>query len=957
MSMDDLVHRLSGLEIVQKEFLLFDLYDVYRHCDAFSLRQESFEDFIAVGEMMLSDFSEIDLYCVDAKQLFSNLDDAKKIEAWGRSLGGDLQQPSEFMINYLAFYRSLYEVYEGFRQHLAHCNRAYGGMAYRKAAECVDSMMDGMPYNHVYFVGFNALSKSEQYVVRAFVDAGRGTVIADGDDYYFSNIEQEAGHFLRMMFARFRDAGFFPAHTNRFDAHFAAAGPRIHLVACPENVLQAKYVGQRLQELIDGDRGLPPQECLKGTAVVLADEKMLVPVLNSLPEGVKANVTMGFPFAHSMVCGFVLKLLELHANRHADRFYHADVVSVLSDPYVCRLVGLDVKSSQLIRWLNKEHLVYSTLSDIERILQDNLRDVPDDLSLLRVLFDSDASSANGMIKLWDDILNVMEERDVLEDNKEKCVIQGLRTVVRHFVELQQRYDYIESLDTLRKIYDRFVRRLSISLIGDPSQGLQITGMLEARNLDFERIILVSADEGVLPAGMKSNSLIPYDLKGGVLSGYNPHTGLYVERGFGMPTYNDRDAIYANHFYSLIQRASEIDLVYCTDPDAAGKGEPSRFVMQVRDELAPYYGLSVDTIKISTPHSSFASRYEVGTKSDAVMARLHEMIDGSSTIYHGKSMIHALSPSALNTFGTCSMQFFYKYILHLREQDELSEEAEASDLGDCVHAILEDVFRPSEGPLTVTLSLLNSAITTVDENVAQWFINRYGADGAKVGRNYMMQEVAKRQITNYLKYETSQIVNGLSTIIHSVESEDLSASIVVPLSDGKEVNAWVAGRADRIDVVSGPEGPFLRIVDYKTGNVKKTDLQFNIGDPDAIMSDKWFQVMFYAWIYKKSLSGVNKRMASGIIPLQHNSPEFLPALTYTGSGRSPSLSSMELDDNAFLAFENELRNRLQRLLDPAIPFSPLPLKERTSADHSKCKYCPVLSFCRLQPDVRNMTETC
>ncbi|MBQ4377056.1 MAG: PD-(D/E)XK nuclease family protein [Bacteroidales bacterium] len=939
LSMDDLVRQISGREIVQKEFLLFDLYDVYRHCEAYKSRQESFEDFISIGEMMLSDFSEIDLYCVDAQQLFSNLDDAKKIEAWGKTFGSDKPQPSEFVDNYLKFYRSLLGVYNAFREYLDKDNRAYSGMAYRNAADKIDSMIDSIRYEHIFFVGFNALSESEQRIVRAFVKAGRASIIADGDDFYFSDKDQEAGHFLRMMHSKFRDAGFFPVHDDRFDSHFSDGEKKIRVVACPENVLQAKYVGYRIGELISEPCD-DKEEHLQNTAIVLADEKMLVPVLNSLPEGITANITMGFPFAHSMVCNFVLKLLELHRNRHGDRFYHKDVVSVLSDTYVCRMAGYSVKPSQVVRWLNEHHFTYSSLSDIEAFIVENDKKGQADIDVVRMIFSNDAASANGMIDLWGKCIDAIEQHNILETNpKENEALKGMRTVVRHFVELQQRFGFVEKLDTLRKIYDRFVRRLSVSLIGQPLQGLQLTGMLEARNLDFDRIILVSAGEGVLPAGMTANSLIPYDLKGGVLGGYNPHTGDYGKRGFGMPTYNDRDAVYANHFYSLIQRASVIDLVYCTDPDAAGKGEPSRFVMQVRDELAPRYNINVETINVIAPHGQAELRYTVGEKSDKVMQRLREMVDGETIEKGDSKTVRALSPSALNTFNDCSMRFYYERVLHMREQDTLAEDAEASDLGTCVHAVLEDIFRPKNGPLIITKELIADALSTVDKRIENWFIDSYGEEGIKTGRNYMMLQVAKRQARNYLEYEQKQLQNGISTTIISVESEDLVASIDVLLSNGETVTAHIAGRADRIDTVTTPDGTLLRIVDYKTGSVEEKDLGFKSDKPDNVPG-KWFQVMCYAWLYKQNHPGSNEQMMSGIMPLRNAEIQFKEAKTDGAS---------LIDDNALRQFEEVLITRLTKILDPSEPFVPRPVSDRSTSQHGKCTYCPILPFCLLQPE--------
>jgi len=122
-------------------------------------------------------------------------------------------------------------------------------------------------------------------------------------------------------------------------------------------------------------------------------------------------------------------------------------------------------------------------------------------------------------------------------------------------------------DNYVALFTHLIAQLSIDLIGEPLAGLQIIGLLETRNLDFENLIFLSVNEGVLPSGKKLESLIPYDLR----------------KGFGLPTYEHHDGIFAYHFYRAIQRAKNIYLLYNALTDGMGKGEKSRFILQMESE--------------------------------------------------------------------------------------------------------------------------------------------------------------------------------------------------------------------------------------------------------------------------------------------------------------------------------------------------------------------------------------
>ena len=323
VGMDDLIVRLGNLEIIPNELIIFELYNIHKTIET-TRSDESIEQFIPLADALISDFSEIDLYMADAKKLFANLHEIKAIGEWDIE-GSDL---TLFQKKYLQFYQSLYTYYSSLRVQLIQQKRAYSGMAYRQVAEDIDKLCEKLPFEHIYFVGFNALSTSEKTIIKAFVRRGTGKLITDGDAYYVDNPLQEAGLFLR----RLREEGL--CDTKEYTKHFAQGKKDITIVASQGNILQAKYAGSLIEQLATHN-----DSTLSDTAIVLADEKLLPAVLNSLPDCVStANVSMGFPFDQSLVYSLTINILKLYINFRNGMYYHADIVSILKSPIINRLL-------------------------------------------------------------------------------------------------------------------------------------------------------------------------------------------------------------------------------------------------------------------------------------------------------------------------------------------------------------------------------------------------------------------------------------------------------------------------------------------------------------------------------------------------------------------------------------------------------------------------------------------
>lgn len=878
IGIDELVAELGGLRIVPNEFLLFELFDIHRGINPENDKFDTFEDFISFGDMMLADFSEIDLYCVDSQQLFSNLHDLKAIGEWDIETG----RLTPFQEKYLKFYQSLYQYYAQLHERLLAEGRAYSGMAYRNVAEHIDSMAAN-DVRKYYFVGFNAISACEERIIRHYIRQGNGEIISDGDAYYYDDESQEAGRFLR----KHHENSLLT--TDSYTDHFAIGHKDITLVECPENIIQCKYAGQILaQQPANSD---PSEQ----TAVVLADESLLLPMLNALPSNIrKANVTMGYPLTCTAAHALMLKLFSLHAQRRQSRFYHPDILGVLADDNISKLHGIKNIHSRLNAILAKGHIIYADGEEIAGLC----RQLGGDWEAIRFLFPSGEPTPDEFLNMAHGLVHALYGSHCLDTNiKEKEALASLLQIIEYLQELQTQYHFISSSKALLKIYTRLAQRHSVPFYGEPLQGLQILGVLETRNLDFKHVILISANEGTLPSGRTPNTLIPYNLK----------------TAFGIPTFHEKDAVYAYNFYRLLQRADTVHLLYHTESDGIGKGEPSRFILQVDRELAKRYPHSItlrkEVLSMDSRTSPAPERLSY-PKSPQIMDEIRRISK------------YGFSPTALNKYRSCPLKFYYENILGVTESDPVSEDLEQSDLGSCIHAVLENIYTPEIGK-ELRPEVLRSALDNLDGLIAEALEDQFHHGRSHEGRNHFLESVAKMQIANFLKSEIANLDQGDKVVIECLEERLCKTLPVDVCGDRQQVD--IAGKADRIDSWNGCS----RVIDYKSGKAEPKELQVKEAEPDwANVPDKWFQVMLYTWLFHYSKPS-NKPHIAGIQPLKNLQQPFMAA-SWEGSE--------QLTPEHLAAFEKMLQELIADILNPEIPFIANP-------GCQSCKYCPFAEICQ------------
>ena len=882
-AIDDLVAELGGLRIMQPEFLLFELYAIHRELEGEERKYQTFDEFIAFGEVMVADFSELDQYCVDAADLFGNLHDLKAIGEWDIE-GSPL---TEFQRRYLRFYRSLYDYYRHLRARLQERGMAYGGMAYRHVAENIGELADRVDCDEVCFVGFNAISECERRIIGEFHRRGKGRLFTDNDSY-FMQPEQEAGHFLR------RHCGQFAELRRTGESLFAEGRRRVTIVECPENLLQSKMAGQLLEDhpewLADGAR--------ERTAVVLADESLLMPTLGSLPEGeYGVNISMGTPFCDSNMHLLAMRLLAMHATATQQGYHHTETLDLLGDRYAGKLLGGAGLKSRAERWMRQGGIVRCTGAELREFLggyDDPCGILPDE-----------PLGVEQWIEAMRRLTGAIVDAGLLEHNRKELQSAGsLVEILDYLTDLQQRYHYIDTPGVLQKIYLRIAQRHQTALLGEPLSGLQVMGMLETRNLDFDRVMLLSAGEGVLPASRSASSLVPFELK----------------CRFGLPTYQEKDSVYAYNFYHLLLRAGEVYLFYSSQSEAMGKGEPSRFLRQVESELAPRFGMELRHLVVNNnePPTAGAERGEAGVeKSEAVVKSLRQKAaDG-------------LTPTGFEVYLQCPLSYYYTRVLSIGREEELGDDLDASQLGTCIHNILQRIYTPFVGGM-VPSTALRQALKDLPQLMADEFGLHFSHGRSEEGRNYFLRSVAETQLRALLEREAAMIEDGHTLGMVGLEVP-LQPVDVCTTDDGLKVR--LRGKADRIDVLDGR----LRVVDYKTGSVSQDELTFRTTPNrkgEIAVPGKWFQLMSYALLYARNNPGV---LDSGglqvcIYPLRHLQTGAMEA-TIDGS---PVVGVTELN-----YFQHLLAEFCLELLDPASPFVPT----RRAGD---CHYCEARTFCQMHP---------
>lgn len=896
MSISDLLQKLSVQKAGDPIRLVCELYKVFKEETE---SRETLDDFYFWGELLISDFDDVDKNMVDADKLFSNLQDLKNLMDDYEFLDEEqeeairqffqnfsIERRTELKEKFISLWDKLGIIYHRYRENLAELGIAYEGMLYRNVIEQLDT--DRLKYDKYVFVGFNVLNKVEKEFFQKLQKAGKAMFYWDYDLFYTQRISKhEAGEFIK------RNLIDFPNELPESYFDIFRKPKKIRYISASTENAQARFLFSQTAQM--GSE--------KENAIVLCNEALLLPVLHSIPQDVQnVNITMGFPLAQTPVYSFINAAMELQTNGYrpdTGRFTYEAVSKILKHPYTRQLSD---HATRLERVLTKTNRFYPLPSELKKddfltILftpQSNIRELCD--YLLRLI--KSISILYRKEGEYDDIFNQLYRESIFQSH----------------LKINRLYSLIESgelsvrTDTLKRLITKVLTASNIPFHGEPAIGLQIMGVLETRNLDFRNLIMLSLNEGQLPKAGGESSFIPYNLR----------------KAFGMTTIEHKNAVYAYYFYRLIQRAENITLLYNTSSDGLNRGEESRFMLQLLVE-GPHEITREYLEAGQSPQNTLEIQIE---KTPEILRRLYRAYDTAQP----ESVI--LSPSALNTYLDCRLRFYYRYVAGLKTPDEVSAEIDSALFGTIFH---------------LSAQLAYTDLTANGKMIQREDLERLLRDEIKL-QGYVdqafKQELFKVAPEEKPEYNGVQLINSkvIVSYLKQLLRNDLQYTPFEMVAMEKKVSEKITiqtalgpltlrlgGTIDRMDAKEGT----LRIVDYKTGGSPKIPANIEqLFTPSETRPNYIFQTFLYAAIMSRKQPLM---VAPALLYIHRAASESYSPVIEMGEPRKPKMPV-----NNFAFFEDEFRERLQALLeeifDEKEPFT-------QTEDIKKCAYCDFKAMCK------------
>ena len=790
ITIEQFILEIANIEVIDNLQTLIEFFKIINK----NRINNKFEEFYDWAQILINDYNDVDLGCVDSNKIFRSLLDVKELENWTNDdwsfYNKDLTNEQK---NYLTFYSNFKKWYDELNHVLSISNMAYKGMAYRIASQKINSLK--LEYEKIWFVGLNALTKSEEKIIDNLKTRDIARVYWDTDKYYFENIDHEAGDFLRKQKRKWSDIDFKGIGKNMY-----IEKDEFNIISCSDSIGQANAVNDLLINI-------PKKDLINGeTIIILPDESKLLSVINHLPKNVgELNVTLGYPLKSSQIIDYVITLLNLNLTKSDSKcFFYADVLKILNSSFTKKIID-NRNIDLLVKKINLENLINI---DPKIIL---------DLNTNHNIFLKKYSCVD---KLVPEIINLLKQLLKLEKNIFQREI--FDKVIDLLLQLHSLFNGIDiSIESFLKIFTKESSKLSVAYTGNSMSGLQIMGILESRVLDFKNVIFIDLNEGTLPKNQTNKSFIPYDLK--IYFGIN-----YIKRN---------EAIFAYHFYRILQRAKKISLIYQTKSDSFSFGEKSRFITQLEAEYK--------STKIN--YLNYESRLIPKENIFAI-----ENIDCSESIDNW--LKSGVSASSILTYFRCPVSFYCQFIIGVKEPNKVEENLNSMTFGNLAHNVLEKIY-PHK---TLNIQDFQNMKSDIDSLIKSEMFQILGANELK-GINYINFKMAKKILNEMLDFEINLIENGAKIEIIDTEREiDFVTNI-----DGNKIKFY--GKIDRIDRFENS----IRIIDYKTGKLEKNELNFkSFNDYEEIKNKpKAFQLLFYLFLVLNCDEFKNEKITSANISLK------------------------------------------------------------------------------------------
>jgi hypothetical protein len=906
-TIEEFALQMTQSELVDPVQLILEAFACFKVVDG----QVDFDRFITWGQLMLKDFDSIDMYLVDPRQMFAFLSEVKTLERWGETYGEKDTQKyiTTHTKAYFKLYDHLLEVYGRLQTRLTDLGLAYRGMAYR---DLVNRLVAGRAlaksYKKIYFIGFNALSKSEEEIIRLLIRQNLAETIWDADAYYIENRYHRAGHWLR-DYAKAESPKFLSRGPFKWMGRDLLENPkRVELIGTANPSAQVFIALDTIRKW-QAEHGSEEQ-----VALVLADEGLLDQVLLFIGEFKdRLNITMGYSLKKTAIFSWMTKWFKIK-KMHADgRISMAAFQEFIRHP-LSRHVQTDVMKKDFITFCG-QHKLYASSTDLatlvasepvwKRIFQEG-----DFNGLLAdFLFIADKMLRSIPAKEWDEDTQAISQ-----------VISVLETIQKSL----SGHDPI-SFKSGSLLLTQMVQLQKLTFEGAENRSLHVMGLLETRTLDFDRVIILSLNEGSLPGTRKRESLIPLDIAS--------------MSTFDLPTFTQADAVASYHFHRLLQRPREVHLLYVMPSEKSSVKEMSRFIKQLQFD----WKSKNPALDWHEPMIQFSTSTAGEVVGDTRIEKTEDILKQVKANLAGRG----LSPSSIAMFSTCSLKYYYSQILNLRKDKEAEDEMGADVFGTWVHKVLEivdgEILSQKEG--WYDQSNVSERLAKLDVYLDDAMLSIQAREGVyelEKGFNFILKEVAKTILEQYYLAETAWSAERAQLIATEKKFETR-----VSVEYGQEdVEVKLTGRVDRLDRV----GNTYRIIDYKTGKVEKKDLKVgDLGLMDTLTSEnfkaKLFQLWFYKFLFTAELSNPTENNLEMFARISKEGLEIQPGII---SFRN--LDAQVLHEEKGLWFEEGqslakfkadsvelIRSWVHRILDPLIPF------EKTK-DIASCQFCDFKVIC-------------
>ena len=896
LTINDFFHKVGGMRSVDRVRLLIELYDCYKECNP---KAETLDEFIFWGDVILSDFNDVDKYLVDPKQLFANISDLKKIQDTYTYLTDTQRKAIEAFVShfsdlsgrltvdldsedpdvkgkFLMIWNILYDFYELFNTRLREKGMAYEGMVYRQLAqrlknESVEDVFKDVWQGDVkfVFVGLNALNECEKMLLRKLRDAGKAEFCWDYSGDMISDSKNRSSFFMSENVLEFPQAAVWDREGLNV--------PEINVVSVPSSTGQAK----RLPDVLNGI-GSRTVAGLTDCAIVLPDETLLSSVLNSIPDEVEdINVTMGLPMTGSILYSMMsdIAAIQLHTVNRKGKwyFYHKQVWDLFANDLFRK--ASDEKTLEIISKVKSDAAYY--------ISQDVLSGTPLLDAVFRpVIADQKLQSASQI-------------KDFAEYQKQvlTAVVSSVTEDVGMNLELEYAKEYYKCVNVLKEIdlevlpvtYVRLLNQLlsavSVPFRGEPLKGLQIMGPLETRALDFRNLVILSANEGVFPRRNVSSSFVPPELR----------------KGFGLPTYEYQDAVWAYYFYRMISRAEKVWMFTDTRTEGLKSGEESRYIKQLE------YHFNI-------PLNRYVVRFD-----KMKTAKVEDIVKTLDDVRKIKETV--LSATTVQNYLACPAKFYYGTVKELKAEEEVAESLDYGMFGTVYHETMRSLYASDR----MTAKDIQSWLGREDEiksKIKELIIDELNLMEVS-GRNLVVTDVI-------LKY----VMKTLQRDLELLEKEGVDFFEIL----GREVKVSgefkgqkFKGFIDRLDSFHPGQ---VRVVDYKTGKVLDDDEKINDDNALAIAED-----IFAEDIKERPKIALQFFIYDMLVqnhPLARGKQLFNCVYSTARLFKEPPLN-VPRNEMFFNAVSERLENTLKEMYSLEVPF-------RRTNDEKVCEYCDFKMIC-------------